>query len=134
MRNKISRVTRIEFLPSLRASFDAAITKCNILGGFRGAGLVPLDLEAVISKPDVRLRTPPVDAMVDAMADASLFPLARKLIPAGVVPSTRLGTEAPNLELKAQYRRSQTYVPHLGTIPIRRLVSHSPQIFSKSVW
>ena len=35
--------------------------------GFRGAGLVPFDPEAVISKLDVRLRTPP-PATPDAVA------------------------------------------------------------------
>jgi hypothetical protein len=36
------------------------MTKNNILGEFRGAGLVPHDLEAVTSKLDVRLCTPPL--------------------------------------------------------------------------
>ncbi len=58
MRNRINHITKIEFLPCFIAAFKAAITKSNILGGFRGAGLVPLDPEAVISKLDVRLRTP----------------------------------------------------------------------------
>jgi hypothetical protein len=58
MRNKISHVTKIEFLPCFIAAQNASITKSNILGGFRGAGLVPLNPEAVISKLNVRLRTP----------------------------------------------------------------------------
>jgi hypothetical protein len=34
------------------------MTESNIKGGFRGAGLVPLDPESVVSKLDVQLRTP----------------------------------------------------------------------------
>ena len=59
MRNHITHITKIEFLPCFIGAFKAAITRDNILRGFRGAGLVPLDLDAVISKLDVRLRTPP---------------------------------------------------------------------------
>jgi hypothetical protein len=58
MRNRITHITKLEFLPCFIAAFKNAITKSNIQGGFRGAGLVPLDAEAVISKLDVRLRTP----------------------------------------------------------------------------
>jgi hypothetical protein len=58
MRSRINHITKLEFLPCFKAAFDAAITKNNILGGFRGAGLVPHDPEAVILKLDVRLRTP----------------------------------------------------------------------------
>ena len=58
MRNCITHITKIEFLPYFITAFKAAITESNILGGFRGAGLVPLDPETVISKLDVKLRTP----------------------------------------------------------------------------
>ena len=60
MRNKITYITKIEFLPCFKAAFDAPITESNIVGGFRGAGLVPFAPEAVISKLEVRLRTPPL--------------------------------------------------------------------------
>jgi hypothetical protein len=58
MRNRITHITKLEFLPCFKGAFNAAITKSNILGGFRGAGLVPFDPEAVISKLNVQLRTP----------------------------------------------------------------------------
>ena len=58
MRNRITHITKTEFLPCFIAAFNATITESNIQGGFRGAGLVPFDPEAVISKLDVRLRTP----------------------------------------------------------------------------
>jgi hypothetical protein len=56
MRN--NHITTLELLPCFIAAFKDAITKSNIKGGFRGAGLVPSDPEAVKSKMDVRLRTP----------------------------------------------------------------------------
>jgi hypothetical protein len=58
MRNKITHITKTEFLPCFIAAHNTSITKGNIQGGFRGAGLVPHDPEAVLSKVDVKLRTP----------------------------------------------------------------------------
>ena len=60
MRNKITHISKLEFLPCFKAAFDAAITESNIQGGFRGAGLVPFDPEAVVGKLEVRLCTPPL--------------------------------------------------------------------------
>ena len=56
IRNGINHITKLEFLPTFRVAFNASITPSNIQGGFRGAGLLPLDPEAVISKLDVKLR------------------------------------------------------------------------------
>ena len=58
MRNRISHITKLEFLPCFKRAFDAAITPSNIQGGFRGAGLVLFDPERVIIGLDVQLRTP----------------------------------------------------------------------------
>ncbi|KAF7572901.1 hypothetical protein PtrM4_078060 [Pyrenophora tritici-repentis] len=58
MRNRITHITKLEFLPCFKRAFDATFTKSNIQGSFRGAGLVPLNPEAVISTIDIRLRTP----------------------------------------------------------------------------
>jgi hypothetical protein len=58
MRNGINHITKLEFLPAFRAAYNASITPDNIRGGFRGAGLIPDDPEAVLSKLDVKLRTP----------------------------------------------------------------------------
>jgi hypothetical protein len=58
MRNKITHITKTEFLPCFIAAHNASIKKSNIQAGFRGAGLVPHDPEAVLSKIDVKLRTP----------------------------------------------------------------------------
>ena len=58
MRNKITCITKLKFLPCFKAAFNTLITKNNILGGFRGASLVLFNLEAVIEKLKVRLYTP----------------------------------------------------------------------------
>jgi hypothetical protein len=52
------QIKKEAFLPAFKAAFEKAITKENICAGFRGAGLVPYNPEAVISKLDVVLRTP----------------------------------------------------------------------------
>ena len=46
------------FLPAFRDAFNESISIENIQGGFRGAGLVPFNPEAVLEKLDVRLQTP----------------------------------------------------------------------------
>lgn len=66
MRNQITHITKLEFLPCFKGAFDAAITKGNVQGGFQGTGLVPLNPEAVVSKLDVRLRTPPLPTIEDS--------------------------------------------------------------------
>ena len=58
MRNHITHISKLEFLPAFKAAFLESMTKSNIIGGFKGAGLAPHDPEAVLSKVDVRLRTP----------------------------------------------------------------------------
>jgi hypothetical protein len=57
-RNHINHITKLEFLPAFKAALDNSFTKSNICASFQGAGLVPLDPEAVLSKLDVMLRTP----------------------------------------------------------------------------
>ena len=54
----INYVSKFEFLCSFREAFFASLTEKNIRGGFVGAGLVPYDLERVLSKLDIKLRTP----------------------------------------------------------------------------
>ena len=54
----INYVSKLEFLCAFREAFFASITEKNIQGGFLGAGLVPHDLERVLSKLDIKLRTP----------------------------------------------------------------------------
>jgi len=52
----INYISKLEFLCSFREAFFTSITEKNIQGGFVGAGLVPFDLERVLSKLDVKLR------------------------------------------------------------------------------
>ena len=54
----INHVSKLEFLCGFREAFFVSMTEKNIQGGFTGAGLVPYDPERVISKLDVKLRTP----------------------------------------------------------------------------
>ena len=54
----INHITKVEFLTAFKAAYVESITSQNAKAGFRGAGLVPFDPQAVISKLDVKLRTP----------------------------------------------------------------------------
>jgi hypothetical protein len=66
MRSQINHITKRKFLSCFKAAFDVSITTKNILGGFRGARLAPFNTEAVISKLNVRLRTPLLPPVSDA--------------------------------------------------------------------
>ena len=58
MRSRVYYISKETFLPAFKATFQKTITPENVRAGFRGAGLVPYNPEAVLSKLDVRLRTP----------------------------------------------------------------------------
>jgi hypothetical protein len=58
VRSRVNHITKEEFLPAFKAAYDKAIVESNIIRSFRGAGLVPHDESAVLSKLDIRLRTP----------------------------------------------------------------------------
>jgi len=58
MRAYINYVSKFEFLCTFREAFVASMTEKNVWGGFVGAGLVLYDPERVISKLDIKLRTP----------------------------------------------------------------------------
>ena len=58
MRAQITHISKDDFFPAFHAAFDIAMTKSNIQGGFRGAGLFPFDPERVISILDLKLKTP----------------------------------------------------------------------------
>ncbi|KAL2016999.1 hypothetical protein VTK56DRAFT_2680 [Thermocarpiscus australiensis] len=58
MRMHINHVSKLEFLCGFREAFFASLTEKNIRGGFAGAGLVPYNPERVLSKLDIKLRTP----------------------------------------------------------------------------
>ena len=52
------QIKKEAFLPAFKVAFERSIIKENICASFRGAGLVPHNPEAVLSKLDVVLRTP----------------------------------------------------------------------------
>jgi hypothetical protein len=58
IRCSITHISKTEFFPAFYTAFKATFTESNIKGGFRGAGITPLDPETIISKLDVQLRTP----------------------------------------------------------------------------
>ena len=53
----INHITKVEFFLAFRAAYIESMTAQNAQAGFRGAGLVPFNPQAVISKLDVKLRT-----------------------------------------------------------------------------
>jgi len=58
MKLHISHISKEDFLIAFYTAFFASMTESNIKGGFWGSGLVPYDLDYVISQLDVRIRTP----------------------------------------------------------------------------
>ena len=57
-RANITHIDKPEFLVAFQTAYKAAITAANLAGGYRGSGLIPFNPEAVLSKMDVRLRSP----------------------------------------------------------------------------
>jgi hypothetical protein len=78
IRNHINHITKLEFLPAFKAAYTQAFTTENIRASFQGAGLVPLKPEAVLSKLNIRLRTPPV-AQPEAVWESRTPSNAREL-------------------------------------------------------
>jgi hypothetical protein len=66
----INHITKLEFLPAFKAAFTRSFTAANICSAFRGAGLVPLQPDIVLSKVDVQLRTPSPVALAEALWEA----------------------------------------------------------------
>lgn len=54
----VTHITKTEFLIAFKAAHLRTFSNENIKAGFRGAGLVPFDPQAVLSKLDIKLRTP----------------------------------------------------------------------------
>ena len=80
MRYNINYITKLEFLPAFKAAFDRLFTSANICLAFRGAGLAPLQPDAVLSKLNVQLRTPtPPAALAEPPWEACTPSNLRKL-------------------------------------------------------
>ena len=56
-RNYIHHISKETFLLAFKAAYDLTFIEENARAGFRRAGLVPFNLDAVLSKLNVRLRT-----------------------------------------------------------------------------
>ena len=69
IKTHINHVTKVEFFLAFKAAYVESMTVQNAQAGFRGAGLVPFDPQAVISKLDVKLRTPTPTGPSSADAD-----------------------------------------------------------------
>jgi hypothetical protein len=61
------KIKKEAFLLAFKAAFDKLIIKENIYAGFRGARLVPYNLEAVILKLNVVLYTPTLLKLEDTL-------------------------------------------------------------------
>jgi hypothetical protein len=70
IRHYINYITEIGFLPAFKAAFERSFTSANICSAFRGAGLVPLQPDVVLSKLDVQLCTPTPAAVEEAPCEA----------------------------------------------------------------
>jgi hypothetical protein len=70
IRHHINHITNLEFLPAFKAAFERSYTSANICSAFRGAGLVPLQPDVVLSKLDVQLRTPTPASLPEAPWEA----------------------------------------------------------------
>ena len=57
-RSRIHHINKETFLPAFKVAFEKTFTAENVRAGFRGAGLVPFDPDAVLSKLNIQLRTP----------------------------------------------------------------------------
>jgi hypothetical protein len=65
VRSRIYYISKETFLPTFKATFEKVFILENVQAGFRGAGLIPYNPEAVLSKLNVRLRTPPLTTIKD---------------------------------------------------------------------
>jgi hypothetical protein len=76
MRRSLTHIAKEDFLPLFKNTHFEVFTHKNIQAGFLGAGLVPFDPESLVSKLDVRLRTPtpPGSSGMDAVPWVSKTP------------------------------------------------------------
>jgi len=79
MRSHINYITKLEFLPAFKAAFKQSITKNNICASFQGVGLVPYDPDAVLLKLNIKLCTPPLLALLEALWESKTLSNAYKL-------------------------------------------------------
>jgi hypothetical protein len=69
-RNHIHHISKETFLPAFKAAYEHTFTEENARAGFRGARLVPFNPDAVLSKLNMRFRTPTPPQRDDAAWEA----------------------------------------------------------------
>ena len=75
----INYITKLEFLLAFKAVFTQLFTESNIRGSFRGASLVPYNLEVVLLKLNIRLRTLLPAALLEAFWESRTLSNVYKL-------------------------------------------------------
>jgi hypothetical protein len=71
IRYQINYISKLEFLLAVKAAYDRLFMSANICSAFSGAGLVPLQLDVVLLRLDVQLRTPtPPAALTETLWEA----------------------------------------------------------------
>jgi hypothetical protein len=104
--NHIHHISKETLLPAFKAAYSLTFTEENARAGFRGAGLVPFNPEAVLSKLDVRLRMPTPPQRDNAVWEAKTPRNAKELeaqtmlIRQGM--QRRSGSSASSLDEKVQ--------------------------------
>jgi hypothetical protein len=58
VKSHINHMRKVDFLIAFKAAFFTTMRETNIKAGFRASGLAPLDPDIVLSKLDIKLRTP----------------------------------------------------------------------------
>lgn len=101
MRAHVTHISKLEFFQAFKAAFIATMTEENILGGFRGAGIIPFNPESVISRLDIRLRTP----------TPSLSPLGTPLPWVSKTPQNPIEATSQSEFIKSRIARHQDSSP-----------------------
>jgi hypothetical protein len=106
-RSRIHHINKETFLPAFKVAFEKTFTAENIRAGFRGAGLVPHNPEAVLSKLDVRLRTPTPPQLGDVAWEAKTPRNARELEAQSTLIKNRMQIYlgSPTSSMKEQIRQ-----------------------------
>ena len=73
IRAHINNIIKVEFFLVFRAAYKCSMTISNIIGGFRGAGLIPLNLKIILFKLDIKLWTPTPIKSLEANVDFWIF-------------------------------------------------------------
>ena len=101
-RHHIHHISKETFLPAFKAAYEQTFTEENARAGFRGAGLVPFNPDAVLSKLDVRLRTPTPPRRDDVAWEAKTPRNAKELEAQTTLirqrMQSRLGSSASSLD------------------------------------